>query len=103
MSPPIRLATEAALEVEEATGWYEERGGIGQLFLDATSSCLDLVARWPRAGALVEGLPVDWEVRRAPVAAFPYHVVYLVTDAELRVLAVAHDRRRPRYWTGRAT
>jgi hypothetical protein len=28
---------------------------------------------------------------------FPYHIVYLDLSAEIRVLAIAHDRRRPTY------
>ena len=28
--------------------------------------------------------------------------LYSVVDAQIRVLAVAHDRRRPYYWIGRS-
>lgn len=43
----------------------------------------------------------DLDVRRVPVSRFPYHLAYLVTPEEIHVLAVAHDRRRPIYWSGR--
>jgi toxin ParE1/3/4 len=36
-----------------------------------------------------------------PIVRFPYRVAYLVTSQELRVLAVAHTRRRPGYWQSR--
>jgi hypothetical protein len=44
----------------------------------------------------------DLEVRRLPVAGFPYHLIYLPRDDAIHVLAVAHDHRRPGYWTRRA-
>lgn len=34
-------------------------------------------------------------------AQFPYTVVYRVGSDRLFVLAVAHSRRQPHYWTGR--
>ncbi|MGQ0847085.1 MAG: type II toxin-antitoxin system RelE/ParE family toxin [Sporichthyaceae bacterium] len=47
------------------------------------------------------GLPGDVPVRSAPVRRFPYRIVYLVHDDAIRVLAVAHTRREPRYWRDR--
>jgi hypothetical protein len=35
------------------------------------------------------------------VMRFPYHVVYLETSGNLRILAIAHDRRKPGYWMKR--
>ncbi|MEP7112930.1 MAG: hypothetical protein ABI862_06670 [Ilumatobacteraceae bacterium] len=58
--------------------------------------------RWPRAGATLAGLEA-LDVRRVPVSRFPNHVANLVTEEQIDVLAIAHDRRRPRYWSGRAT
>ena len=55
----------------------------------------------PRSGSRVPRLPPDLTVRRLAVTRFPYHVVYLETDAQLRILAIAHDRRRPGYWKAR--
>ena len=46
-------------------------------------------------------VPDDLEVRRLPVARFPYHVVYLLLHEVIHVLAIAHDHRRPGYWTSR--
>ena len=39
--------------------------------------------------------------RRYLFRRFPYGVIYQVTSNELRVIAVAHHRRRPGYWAGR--
>ena len=75
--------------------------GLGIEFFDAVDAALDQIARLPKAGALVRRVAVDLQVRRAPVSRFPYHVVYLETPTTIRVLAIAHDRRRPGYWTSR--
>lgn len=40
-------------------------------------------------------------VCRAPVRQFPYGVVYLVLDDTIRILAFAHERRKPNYWHSR--
>lgn len=99
----VRFAAEAASELEAAAAWYDSRrSGLGLVFIDAVEAALDRVAQWPQSGSLVDGVTADLDVRRVPVTGFPYQLPYLVLDDHLRVLAVAHDRRRPRYWTPRA-
>lgn len=60
-----------------------------------------MVTRWPHAAPLATDLPRDLVVRRAPVSHFPYHLVYMETAEAIRVLAVAHDAKRPGYWRDR--
>lgn len=102
MNQRIRFAVEASAELEEAAQWYEARRvGLGLAFLTAVDRAIDAVSRWPDAGARVEGLPAELPVRRVPVGRFPYYLAYLVTTEVIHVLAIAHERRRPRYWDGR--
>ena len=102
MTLAIQLSAEASAELDDAAIWYDEqRAGLGDEFLDVVNETLDTLASWPHSGAPVGDVPADLEVRRAPVARFPYHVGYIVLDDEVRVLAVAHDRRRPSYWAPR--
>jgi hypothetical protein len=35
------------------------------------------------------------------VRRFPYVVVFVMLDDDIRVVAVAHAKRRPAYWKGR--
>lgn len=103
MSHQVRFAPEASVELTDAARWYEERrAGLGLAFLAAVDLAVESLLRWPRVGSPVAGLPEDLEVRRVAVSRFPYHVAYLVTDEVIHVLAIAHDRRRPVYWSGRA-
>lgn len=99
MSPPIRTEPEASAELEEAAIWYEnQRSGLGFEFLRAVDDTIEFIVRWPRAGAPVPGVSEDIRARRVPVKRFPYHVAYLATTESIRILAIAHDRRRPGYW-----
>lgn len=99
----VRFAAEAAGELEAAAAWYDsKRSSLGRVFVDAVDAALDRVARWPQSGSPVAGVAADLDVRRVPVTGFPYHLPYIVLEDQIRVLAVAHDRRRPRYWSLRA-
>ncbi|MEP7113825.1 MAG: type II toxin-antitoxin system RelE/ParE family toxin [Ilumatobacteraceae bacterium] len=101
MSTPVRFGPEATTELEDAARWYEQRhAGLGLSFLAAVDDVVESIRRWPRAGAVVAGLEA-LDIRRVPISRFPYHVAYLITDEQIHVIAVAHDRRRPMYWGGR--
>jgi toxin ParE1/3/4 len=102
VSKPVRTEQEALSELTDAYRRYQgKRSGLGDEFVAAIDVALDQITRLPKAGAPVPRVPRDLGVRRAPVAKFPYHVVYIETPAEIRVLAFAHDRRRPGYWLSR--
>ena len=83
--------TEAALFYEAA------RAGLGHLFLDDIQRAIDTVTERPHLGvAMAHGF------RRALARRFPFSVIYAVDGDEIVVVAVAHLRRKPGYWKGRA-
>ena len=91
----IHEATEA--EIYEATDFYDARSpGLGNVFLDEIQQAIRRIAEFPEAAPLVRG-----RVRKGPVAKFPYVLIYSVQPDEIRILAVAHQKRRPFYWRGR--
>jgi plasmid stabilization system protein ParE len=99
VSRVVRFTAEASAELEEAVQWYEaKRVGLGLELIAVVDNAVRAMSRWPNAGARIEGLPMELPVRRVPLFRFPYYVAYLVTVDTIHVLAVAHDRRRPRYW-----
>jgi plasmid stabilization system protein ParE len=101
---PFQIEPEAAVELDEAANWYEEkRLDLGRDFLQAVDEALAFIASWPRSGKPVPNVPEGFAARRTPVRRFPYHVVYLETPSAIRILAFAHDRRRPSYWHTRLT
>jgi len=84
-----------------ASRWYDRgQTGLGSDFLHLVDRTLERINRTPQSGSTVPGVD-DTAVRRTSVRRFPYHVVYIVLPDRVQVLAVAHQRRRPRYWVDR--
>jgi plasmid stabilization system protein ParE len=98
----VRFVDEAVKELEDAAHWYEDRSeGLGLVLVAALDRTVESIMRWPHAAALVEGVSEELLVRRVAIRRFPYFVAYLMADETVVVLAVAHERRRPRYWIDR--
>ncbi|WP_368070359.1 type II toxin-antitoxin system RelE/ParE family toxin, partial [Nitriliruptor sp.] len=99
MTLPLRFGSEAQQELTAAVRWYEQRRpGLGAEFLARVDELTSAIQRWPHIGTTIPGLGDDHRARRTPVPRFPYHVVYVIGRHELRILAVAHDRRDPTHW-----
>jgi len=85
----------------EASRWYDARqSGLGVDFLRSVGRVIARIEAVPHTGSRVPGVS-DADVRRVLVRRFPYHVVYIELPDRAQILAVAHQRRRPRYWIGR--
>lgn len=98
----VRFAPEVPEELAEAALWYEARKqGLGGEFLAELEATLPLVGSRPRSFPRLQNIDATLEVRRALLARFPYAIVFLVREEEVRVLAVAHTKRRPGYWLNR--
>ena len=102
MNPRVRFEDEADAEYRLAGRWYEERREhLGIEFFDAVDATIEHIVGMPRAGSLVPRVPAALPVRRRAVTRFPYHVIYIETATAIRILAVAHDHRKPGYWHDR--
>lgn len=98
----VAFAPEAAAELAEAAAWYETRvGGLGRRLVNEVEALLPLFQERPRSFPRVQRLNRALEVRRALLPVFPYALVFMVREHEIRVLAVAHAKRRPGYWLRR--
>lgn len=97
MSRAVSFNRLAEWELREAALYYEtEAAGLGTQFIDSVEAALKTVRDFPQSGKTLR----DY-IRRKPVDRFPYHLLYRQRDDEIRILAVAHNRRRPFYWAGR--
>lgn len=100
----LRIDPAAVAETQEASQWYENRrGGLGLEFLAAVDAGVQRVRHDPLAFALLETLPEEPNVRRCLLPRFPYAIIYEIDSTEIRILAIAHARRRPGYWKNRLT
>jgi plasmid stabilization system protein ParE len=75
MTAEIVIALEAAQDIDEAYGWYEDRRvGLGEEFLSCVDACIQSIRRLPEMHAKVHE-----EYRRALVRRFPYVVCSMNT------------------------
>ena len=90
----------AQLELRAAANWYSEReAGLGEeLVIEVDRTLTTMLAAPQRNPSWRVGQPY----RKAFVHRFPYVVFYLETADDVRVLAIAHRKRRPGYWLQRA-
>ena len=87
----------AEQELMEATDYYESK---------LRSLGFEFIKELERVVAVLEELPslgerLDTIHRRVPLRRFPYAVIFRVKGEVIFVVAVAHRRRKPRYWTPR--
>lgn len=102
MSRQVRLEPEAEEELVSAAAHYDRQvRGLGQEFVAATSAAIRRLRSWPNSGSPVDDVDPALSVRRVPVPRFPYQLVYVRSGEDVHVIAVAHDSRRPGYWTER--
>jgi toxin ParE1/3/4 len=73
----------------------------GKELLDEIDATLPLIGSRPQSYPRLQDVSAAHEIRRALLARFPYAIVFLVRPEEVRVLAVAHAKRRPGYWLSR--
>jgi plasmid stabilization system protein ParE len=88
----------ALAELHDAAAFYTASANLelGLAFVAEFERTVKTVLANPKIGAVFRG-----SRRRHLLRRFPYGVIYQITEEELRVIAVAHQRRRPAYWSGR--
>lgn len=90
----------ARRELVSAAERYEEAAeGLGEEFVVAVEQALELLKTNPEAGEVIVSRPRR-PIRKWVLGRFPFTLVYVASEP-LRVLAVAHARRQPRYWSSR--
>ena len=93
----ITFHPEADAEVAEAAQFYETRSpGLGSALLEEVRRSLDQIATMPEAYQ-----QIGRRARRKPLWRFPHNLVYAVYPDRIRIVAFAHQKRRPFYWRKR--
>ena len=93
----VSFHEDADAEMVEAAQYYEDRAfGLGASFLDAVQEAIDKVSSDPEAYQLV-----GKEIRQKLLRRFPYSILYAVDNDRIRIVAIAHHKRRPGYWKSR--
>ncbi len=93
----FRFLPPAQAELLEGITYYSAiRAELGLRFEKAVADAVRSAVARPEHGA-----PRSKNTRRWLVHGFPFAVIYRASEAELLVVAVAHQRRQPEYWAGR--
>lgn len=93
----FRFLPLAEAELREAISHYSViRPELGAKFEQAVAETVRSAARHPLHGA-----PRSKATRRWLVKDFPFSVVYRVDETGILIVAIAHQRRKPEYWTVR--
>jgi toxin ParE1/3/4 len=83
--------TDARSELREAVQYYaSEHKGVGAELVAAVRAAIEDILDHP-----LSGTPYQSGTRRKVLAHFPYAQVYLIEQADVLIVAVAHQRRRP--------
>lgn len=97
MAKPLEFLDGARVDFDESFNWYAARSaGAAIGFAAAVDEAIEKIeanpARFP---------PTRSGCRYCPLARYPFRVVFLDQVHRLVVVAIAHAKRRPRYWRGR--
>jgi len=93
----VTILREAEAELREAVAYYEDkRPGLGFDFASGVEASVESIRHFPERWPLRSDA-----TRRYLVQHFPYIVVYLFVNDHIWVIAVAHCKRHPHYWSHR--
>ncbi len=94
----LKYHPRARIELNKAADYYEERQeGLGWDFLEELQLTIRRILDFPNAWQTLSA-----NTRRCLMNRFPFGVIYQVKSGEVRILAIAHQKRKPGYWQGRS-
>ena len=90
----ITFHEDARAELLEAAQYYQDRvKGLGQSLVDDVELASQEIQKTPFAYPHVSS-----DLRRKILDRFPYGLIYAIESDRIRIVAVAHHKRRPEYW-----
>ena len=93
----VSVLPEAEMDIEDASEWYERRSeGLGSSFRESVEREIDTMGSFPRIHPVVHA-----ELRRAPVARYPYSIIYTIERQKVIVIGVFHNSRELGQWQSR--
>jgi plasmid stabilization system protein ParE len=99
---PLSVEPEAQEEFLAGIRWYAQHDPVVALrYFNVVQTTLAEIAEAPHVWPLAPNVDATLEMRRFILPSFPYSIVFLELATEVRVIAVAHGRRKPGYWLDR--
>jgi toxin ParE1/3/4 len=88
---------EAKAEFLEAVRFYEKnQPGLGKRFRLVVESAIQKISECPLLFRIIHS-----PFRRYLLPKFPYSIVFSIEPDHIRILALAHNKRKPGYWSER--
>ncbi|MEP6913329.1 MAG: type II toxin-antitoxin system RelE/ParE family toxin [bacterium] len=92
----VKFHPAARAELREARRWYYERSPLSATaFAHVVDDAVAGIGKSPTQYPLAEH-----RTRKLVLQRFPFNIFYL-SDSEVVIVAVAHQKRRPGYWSSR--
>ncbi len=93
MNFPVRITPEVEAQIREIDNWWRtNRTASPDRFVDELAAAFEIIGHAPNIGRPYRRSPVP-STRRILLKAARYHVYYVTSANEVRVLAVWHARR----------
>jgi toxin ParE1/3/4 len=88
---------EAESEFLEAVRYYEDcQHGLGRRFRLLVESAVQKIVESPFIYRMLKA-----PFRRYLLPRFPYSIIYSIEPDHIHIIAVAHNKRKPKYWSHR--
>jgi plasmid stabilization system protein ParE len=95
MAQRIEFHPEAADEVAAAYDWYSKYSeSVARAFLRELDHSIEVIAETP------DRCP-GYDSQTLVLSRFPFTIIYRPKDTATEIVAVEHQKRRPRYWKSR--
>ncbi len=93
----VTIHSEAEVELLDAVSYYEEKNpGLGIDFITEVENAINYIRNFPKSFPLRED-----GTRRSLIQRFPYIVIYTYQKNHIWIIAFAHCKRKPDYWSDR--
>jgi len=93
-----RLHPQAALEHEAQVAYYEDRAtGLGVRYHVEFRKTVKQICQNPSRFKMLK----KPDIRQGSIDGFPFFVVFRAFNGDIEILAVAHYRKKPNYWSKR--
>lgn len=95
----VKFHPHARAELRAARNWYHERSPLSAIaFAQTVGNAISRIREAPNTFPLA-----DHDTRKFTSQRFPINIFYLTRETEIIIVAIAHQKRRPGYWSSRAT
>lgn len=93
----LEIDSLAIEDVKESISYYEREAGKGREFITDFDAAIDRIVINPLSYQILD----EAGYRRCLFSQFPYGVFFKIMDDHIYVIAVAHHKRKPKFWLSR--